>query len=144
VHSAFSGLPTSDPRTADLFTLLADHGRPVKIHNEGGDWDSALEAIARRHPRLPIIVAHSGLGGPSLEGARLAAVTDNVYLEMGSSYARLPIVRELVRIAPRHKILYGTDAPLLNPAFVLGTYIDAGLIDDPDVMGGTARRLFGV
>ena len=137
-------MPTADPRTADLFAILADHGRPVKIHNEGADWDAALGAIARRHPRLPIIVAHAGLGRPSVEGARLAASTDNVYLEMGSSYAQLPIVRELVRIAPRHKLLYGTDAPLLNPAFVLGTYIDTGLIDDPDVMGGTARRLFGV
>jgi len=144
VHAALHRIATSDPRMADLFVLLAEHGRPVKIHNEGADWEAGLGAIARRHPRLPIIVAHSGLGVPSLEGARLAASTDNVYLELGSSYANLEIVRELVRITPRHKLLYGTDAPLLNPAFILGTYIDTGLFGDADVMGATARRLFGV
>jgi predicted TIM-barrel fold metal-dependent hydrolase len=144
VHASLHHMNTSDPRMADLFELLAGHGRPVKIHNEGDDWDVALEAIARRHPRLRIIVAHSGLGVPSLEGARLAAATDNVYLELGSSYADLQVVRELVRITPRHKVLYGTDAPLLNPAFILGTYIDAGLFDDQAVMSDTARHLFGV
>ena len=144
VHAALHHLRTSDPRMADLFDLLAQHGRPVKIHNEGEDWHVGLEAIARRHTRLPIIVAHSGLGVPSLEGANLAASTDNVYLELGSSYAQLQVVRELVRITPRHKLLYGTDAPLLNPAFILGTYIDTGLIDDQAVISHNARRIFGV
>ena len=50
---------------ADLFDLLADYGRPVKIHNEGDGWDVALLEIARAHPRLPIVVAHAGLGTPS-------------------------------------------------------------------------------
>lgn len=144
VHAALHRMPTADPRMAALFDLLADHGRPVKIHNEGADWHDALGAIARRHPRLPIVVAHAGLGVPSLEAAHLAAQTDNVHLELGSSYAQLPTVRELVRIAPRQRLLFGTDAPLLDPAFVLGTYIDTGVVDDPDVMGGTARQLFGV
>ena len=88
-------------------------------------WDQHLLRIAREHPRLPIVIAHGGLGFPDLPGASWPATADNVYLEMCSSFAQIPTVREIVRIVPRHKFLFGTDAPLLDPSFVLGTYQDA-------------------
>jgi len=97
----------------------------VKIHNDGPDWDQHLLRIARAHPRRPIIIAHSGLGHPMVEGARIAAQADNIYAEMCSSFAQLPAVREFIRTIPSEKMLFGTDAPLLDPAFVLGTYQDA-------------------
>jgi len=127
VHGEWSGTPTASRAMADTFELLARFGRPVKIHNAGAGWDDALGTIARRHPRLPIVIAHAGLGAPSIEGARLAASNDNVYLEMSSSFAHLPTVREAVAIAGPERLLWGSDAPLLEPAFVLGTYLDAGL-----------------
>ena len=43
-----------------------------------------------------------------------------------SSFAQLPTVREFIRTIPTERMLFGTDAPLLDPAFVLGTYQDAG------------------
>ncbi len=151
VHGEWSATPTASPAMSDLFDLLATFGRPVKIHNAGEGWDGALGAIARRHPRLPIIVAHGGLGTPSLEGARLAATTDNVHLELASSFAHLPTVRAVVAIAGLHKVMWGSDAPLLEPSFVLGTYRDAGLSagggmsDDAldRVFWGNAADLFG-
>ena len=42
------GMLRAAGHTSDLFALLADYGKPVKIHNEGADWDTALGAIARR------------------------------------------------------------------------------------------------
>ena len=65
IHGEWSGVPTSSPRMAALFDLLARFGRPVKLHDAGDDWADALLAIARRHPRLPIVIAHAGLGTPS-------------------------------------------------------------------------------
>lgn len=127
VHGEWTRTPTASTAMTDLFDLLATFGRPVKIHNAGEGWDAALWAIARRHPRLPIIVAHGGLGAPSVEGARVAASTDNVYLEWSSSFAHLPTVRAAVAVAPVERLLWGSDAPLLDPTFVLGTYQDAGL-----------------
>lgn len=145
VHGEWSGTLTTAPAMTDLFALLAQFGRPVKIHNAGAGWDEALGVIARRHPRLPIIIAHAGLGTPSVEGARLAASNDNVYLEMSSSFAHLPTVREAVAIAGPDRLLWGSDAPLLEPAFVLGTYLDAGLAPDSmdRVFWGNAAQLFG-
>lgn len=145
VHGEWSGTPTTAPAMTELFALLARFGRPVKIHNAGAGWDEALGVIARRHPRLPIIIAHAGLGTPSVEGARLAASNDNVYLEMSSSFAHLPTVRAAVTIAGPDRLLWGSDAPLLEPAFVLGTYLDAGLAPDSmdRVFWGNAAQLFG-
>ena len=146
VHSQWSGQPTASPAMWELFNVLADYGRPVKIHNDGDGWDQALKRIAAAHPRLPIIVAHAGPGIPSLEGAALTATTDNIYLEMSSTYANIGIVRKMVGIVPRHKFLFGTDVPLIDPAFVLGTYQDAGFPADqePAVYYDNAARLFGL
>jgi predicted TIM-barrel fold metal-dependent hydrolase len=138
--------PTASRAVWDVFEVLADYGRPVKIHNDGAGWDEALRAIAVAHPHLPIIIAHGGLGTPSLEGAALTADLENVYLEMCSSFALLPTVREVVRRLPAERFLFGTDAPLIEPAFVLGTYQDSGLrLDQEDaVYRDNARRLFGL
>jgi uncharacterized protein len=145
VHGEWSGTPTASRAMTELFELLAGFGRPVKIHNAGAGWDDALGSLARRHPRLPIVIAHGGLGTPSLEGARLAAANDNVYLELSSSFAHLPTVRQAVAIAGPERLLWGSDAPLLEPAFVLGTYRDAGLpVDKLDrVFWRNAAGLFG-
>lgn len=145
VHGEWSGTPTASRAMTELFDLLARYGRPVKIHNAGDGWDDALGTIARRHPRLPIVIAHGGLGTPSVEGARLAAAHDNVYLELSSSFAHLPTVREAVAIAGPDRLLWGSDAPLLDPAFVLGTYRDAGLPagSEDRVFWTNAATLFG-
>jgi uncharacterized protein len=146
VHTEWSKRHTGSPQIAALFDILADHGRPVKIHNDGPDWDQHLLRIARDHPRLPIIIAHAGLGHPMVEGARIAAQADNIYAEMSSSFAQLPVVREFIRTIPAERMLFGTDAPLLDPAFVLGTYQDAEIpaADQDRIYWSNAAELFGV
>jgi uncharacterized protein len=146
VHTEWSHRHTGSRQIAELFKVLADHGRPVKIHNDGPDWDQHLLRIARDHPRLPIIIAHAGLGFPNLEGALIAREADNIYAEMSSSFAQLPTVREFIRTIPAEKMLFGTDAPLLDPAFVLGTYQDAQIpeADRPRIYWENAARLFGI
>ena len=92
------------------------------------------------------MIAHGGLGTPSVEGARVAAGTDNVHLEFASSFANLATVRAAVAIAGPERLMWGSDAPLLEPAFVLGTYLDAGLAPDAleRVFWGNAAALYGL
>jgi predicted TIM-barrel fold metal-dependent hydrolase len=144
IHCQYSEQPTGSAAIAELFELLAGHGRPVKIHVDGPDHSGALRRLADRHPRLPIIAAHAGPGAPSPDIARVAAATTNVYLELASSFAGLRDVREVVQVAGRERVLFGTDAPLLDPAWVLGTYHDAGLdaTGAGEVYRGNAERLF--
>ena len=127
IHSEWSGVPTASRAMRDLFTLLSDFGRPVKIHNAGPDWEAALRDIARSHPMLPIIIAHGGPGTPTAAGAQVAADCERVFVEMSSSFADLPAVRAAARVAGPERLLYGTDVPLIEPAFVQGTYQDAEL-----------------
>jgi predicted TIM-barrel fold metal-dependent hydrolase len=127
VHGQVSGVPTAAQKMRRLFDLLARFGRPVKIHNEGDDWAPALLDIARAHPALPIVIAHAGLGTANEDAGRLAASAERVYLELSSSFANLTQVRRAVAAAPIERILWGSDAPLLDPSYVYGTYQDAGL-----------------
>lgn len=65
---------------------------------------------------------------------------------MCSSFANLAIVREVARRVPAHKFMFGSDVPLLEPGFVLGTYQDAGIPEDRQaaVYWDNAARLFGI
>jgi hypothetical protein len=146
VHCQWSGTETRSPRMASLFELLAAHGRPVTIHVDGEGWPEALADLARRHPRLPIIAAHAGPGAPAPETARLSTDHENLHLELASSFAGLPEVRAIAAAARPGSILLGTDAPLLEPAWALGTYADAGFgpASHPEVSRDAALRLFGL
>jgi uncharacterized protein len=146
VHCQWSEVEAGSGRMAALFELLAAHGRPVKIHLDGERWDDALRSLAGRHPDLPIIAAHGGPGAPSVLAARVAAEAGNVHVELASSFADLRVVREIVATCGIKPILLGTDAPLLEPAWALGTYADAGLRSGPHagVFGDSAAALFGL
>jgi hypothetical protein len=54
-------------------------------------------------------------------------------------------MRAHVEIATPAKIAWGTDAPLLDPRFVLGSYMDAGVGPDvaPNVYRAVPERIFG-
>jgi predicted TIM-barrel fold metal-dependent hydrolase len=145
IHGEWSGVPTASRAMRDLFDLLADFGRPVKIHNAGPDWEAGLREIARSHPRLPIIIAHGGPGTPTAAGAQVAADCERVFVEMSSSFADLPEARAAARIAGPERLLFGTDAPLIEPAFVLGTYQDAEIApaELDRVFWSNAVALFG-
>jgi uncharacterized protein len=146
VHCQWSQTPVRSARMAALFELLAEHGRPVKIHVDGEGWPEALSDLAGRHPGLPIIGAHGGPGAPDPRMGALTRDAGNVHLELASSGASLRDVRAIAAVARPGSILLGTDAPLLEPAWALGTYADAGLLPEarPDVYHGSAAALLSL
>lgn len=145
VHAEGSGVPTGSPRMAELFRVLAGFGKPVKIHNAGAGWPDALLAIAREHPELPIVIAHAGYHRPEPDSAVVVNQTGNVHIELASSKADLRDARDLVGAVDPDRILFGSDAPLLNPAFVLGLYQDLGLPQPvlDRIYWDNGERLFG-
>lgn len=145
VHAEGSGVPTKVANMDRLFDVLADYGRPVKIHNAGVDWESELLAIARKRPRLPIIIAHAGYHRPQLSSAVIVNETPNVLIELASSKADIREARDLVAAVEPERVLFGADAPLLNPAFVLGLYQDLGVEQSvlERIYWDNSERLFG-
>jgi predicted TIM-barrel fold metal-dependent hydrolase len=127
LHSSWSGAPTASRTSMALLRQVARRGRPLKIHVDGSEWDLALRQVATEFPSWSVIVAHAGPGTPSRETARLVESTPNVYVELSTSFPDLPTVREVLSAAQeRGRLLFGSDAPLLDPAYVTGIYADAG------------------
>jgi predicted TIM-barrel fold metal-dependent hydrolase len=143
IHCSWSGQPTAGQACRELVREVARRGRPLKIHVDGPGWDHALYEIALEFPEWNLIVAHAGPGTPSREAARLVESTSNVYVELCTSFPELPVVREVVRVAAREgRLLFGSDAPLLDPAYAMGVYADAGV--RLSATGGAAREVFGL
>lgn len=126
-----------DPRTVgiktiqDLYDLTLDHSAYAPILKEAVRWGltcmahkPGMAAAAKRLPRLRFVCAHMTLGRAH-ELLRLK----NVWLDLATSHAdahetRLP---ELVRAAGPGRILFASDAPLMDPAWTLGKVAAAGL-----------------
>jgi predicted TIM-barrel fold metal-dependent hydrolase len=142
VHCSWSGQPTASRACTALLQEVARRGRPLKIHVDGPRWAEALAEIASSHPDWSVIVAHAGPGLASRECVQLLHATSNVYVELATSYADMPVVREVVEAAGPARLLFGSDAPLLDPAYVQGIYADAGA----NLAGTTevAEMVFGV
>lgn len=140
IHAEYSQTPTAAPRMAALFAEIAKRGRPVKIHNSGPDWLPALRELARKHPDLPIILAHGGSWGT---GAFIKD-TPNIYLEYCRSSSVRGLIREGLETLGADRLLFGTDQDLFDPGYALGTYYDAEMTESEaeKVMYTNAKRLY--
>jgi predicted TIM-barrel fold metal-dependent hydrolase len=142
VHCGWSRQLTASAACVKLLREIARHGQPLKIHVDGPDWEVALGAVANDYRDWKVIVAHGGPGTPSLEAACLVERTDNVFVELPTSFPDMRVVREVVRRVGPERLLFGSDAPLLDPAYVLGIYADAGA--DLTLTASVARAVCGV
>ncbi|MDQ3811491.1 MAG: amidohydrolase family protein [Chloroflexota bacterium] len=142
LHCGWSGVPTASRACIDLVRQVARRGRPLAIHVDGDGWDEALAAAAAEFPGWKVIVTHAGPGTPSPAAARLVERTDNVFVELCTSFPDRAICADLVRRAGTERVLFGSDAPLLDPSYVLGIYADAG-VDLPRT-ARLAREVLGV
>jgi predicted TIM-barrel fold metal-dependent hydrolase len=126
LHCSYARSPTASHACVALLHAVAERGRPLLIHVDGPDWATALTEVANTHPRWRIIIAHGGPGTPVRAAACVVERTTNVYVELSTSFPDLPTIREVVRRVGAERLLFGSDAPLLDAAYALGVYADAG------------------
>jgi predicted TIM-barrel fold metal-dependent hydrolase len=141
LHNSWAGQPTTSSATVALLREIARRKRPLKIHVDGPQWVDALAAVANEYPDWKVIVAHAGPGTPVREAACLVSQTRNVYVELATTFPDLPVIREVVTRVGPERVLFGTDMPLIDPAYVLGIYADAGV--DLSATSALAREVFG-
>ena len=142
LHSSYAGQPTASTDTIALMREVARRGKPLKVHVDGPAWREAIASVALEHPRWNVIVAHAGPGMPVRAVAGLVEQTRNVYVELCTSMPDLPVTREVVRRVGPERLLFGSDAPLLDPDYMLGVYTDAGA--DLRCTAPLARQVFGL
>jgi predicted TIM-barrel fold metal-dependent hydrolase len=147
IHCSYSKTPTNTPRLRRLFAALAEHGKPVLIHNLGEDWPEALVEIAQAHPHLPIIAAHAGYGDgphPTHDAALRVAPAANIFLEFCSTYLVTGAIRRGIDAVGVDRVLFGSDFPLISEPYMLAAYEDADLTaeETEKIMFQNARGLF--
>ncbi|MEA3338308.1 MAG: amidohydrolase family protein [Chloroflexota bacterium] len=129
-----------------VFDAAADLGVPVVVHTGPGvPW--ALPALsipqARRHPDLPIILAHAGFAVYTAEAYVAAVECDNIFLE--PSWCAIYELKWLIKELGADRILFGSDLPENLPVeLVKYKSLDLSLQDLAACLGGTAARLFQI
>lgn len=149
-----------DPLLDPVWGALTEAQVPTVIHCGGGPVPGTFTGpepvaeVLERFPRLPLIIAHMGMGEYS-EFFEMALRFENVYLD--TTMAFTDFVEETMpfpasdrpRLAElRDKILLGTDFPNIPYPYAhqLEALRDVGLGDDwlRAVWHGNAARLFGL
>lgn len=163
LHCHVQCLAIDDPRMQELFEVCVAHDRPALVHagreptSAGYECDpyalchvDRVRAVLESHPRLKLVVPHLGYDEVEEYGALLER-HDNLWLDTTMATAGLftrdeaPIWRLLA--ARPDRILYGTDFPNVPYAWDREIKRLAERLDEDalrEILGGTARRLYGL
>lgn len=148
-------VPPTDRRFYPIYAACCDLGIPfcTQIGHTGPLMPSEpgrpihLDQVALDFPELVIVGGH--IGWPWTEEAiAVATKHENVYIDTSAyTIARYPqALVEYMRGHGRHKVLFGTNYPMIMPAKALDG-LD-GLNLDPKTraafLGGNAARVFGI
>ena len=118
----------------DMFMdYAAANGIVVTCHT----WDTepmnrpvSFERYLAKHPEMKIILAHmGGVKRGCLDSLRMAREYKNVYCDInGSLYSEL-WMEEIVKMAPEHKFIFGTDQTFNDTRPVLGRVLLSSIPD---------------
>lgn len=141
-----AALPINHARCEIVFASAREFGVPVIIHT-GMGVPNALPALAippaLRYPEVTVALAHAGFAIFAAEAIVAAQVCPNIVLE--PSWCASYQVAEMVRTIGAERVMFGSDHPS-NVASELAKLRSIGLSDEQLglVLGGTAKRVFGV
>jgi predicted TIM-barrel fold metal-dependent hydrolase len=135
-HPSMQAFRPDDGRWSDLLERAAGYGVPCLFHTGTSGIGAGtpgglgvelayarpihLDAVAARHPGMPVVMAHFGWPW-HLEAVAIALHKSNVYLEL-SGWAPRYVPDEVVREAEgrlAERVLFGSDAPFFDAEKVL-------------------------
>jgi len=132
----YHGTTLEHPGYAPLLRRAGELGLPLLCH------DAGVGLVATRMPGLNFIVAHSG---PAT--AQQYADLPNIHFCIASSNPFMlgSDVRAMIARVGAGRILYGSDGPLISPAWTLGKLASADLsgVEAQQIFMDNALRLFG-
>ncbi|MBB5790667.1 amidohydrolase family protein [Jiangella mangrovi] len=116
LHPWLQGFSMHEPALDPICEVVTGAGGILLSHDGTPPYStpSQIAALARRHPRLPVVLGHGGLHDLWREALAMTQETPNLYLCICGTppYAARTILAE----APREKVLFGTDAGLSDKA----------------------------
>lgn len=148
-------VPPTDRRFYPVYTACADLGVPfcTQIGHTGPLMPSEvgrpiyLDQVALDFPELRIVGGH--IGYPWTEEAiAVATKHENVFIDTSAySVTRYPpALVDFLKAHGRHKVLFGTNYPMMTPAKALQGLDTLALDDEVKAafLGGNAQRVFGL
>lgn len=138
-------LPYNHPSFEAWWEFGAKHRLYGLFHVSVGGVE-AIADIARRHPTLHVVIAHTG-GSYAFAEQVVAAMRElpNMHAELTLTTVTNGIIEWLAEQVGAERILFGTDAPMRDPRPQLGWVVFARLpqADKERILGGNFARILG-
>ena len=129
----------------ELFDVMQSFDLVLSFHRPGNIFD--CEEIAKRFPKLKIVIAHPFYGKDYLNVLGLVKKYENLHLDLsGSGLMAYGMVRYGLDTVGKDKILFGTDFPGYNPQMYVSAVAYEKLTDAEleAVYHENAERLLGL
>lgn len=115
LHPTLCGFRLSDHKLVDpLFEITQTYGGVVIVHGSADLYNCPLEfdRMARRFPKVPLLMAHCGFFWEWELAIELAMENDNLYLET----SRVPgfETSKIIKKLGAEKVIWGTDGPFCD------------------------------
>jgi predicted TIM-barrel fold metal-dependent hydrolase len=139
-HCDLHGVPADHDKYSPALEYADAHNLPVLIHGV------ITERMLKTYPRAQFLSAHvGGWDGRSPHHAvELSRDYPNIHLELCLSRVTGGVMEKLVEIAGADRIVFGTDAPLMDPGYQLGRVLTAKISpeDKEKILYRNAVKLF--
>lgn len=128
------------------YQILQERKGLLLSHVWGVDAVRTFRKLAKQYDGITFILGHSG-GVPKAiyEAIDVANECENVYLDLTGSFHYEGIVELMVKEAGADRVLFGTDAPFLDPRPAVGRvgYAEISEEDKAKILGLNMRRILG-
>jgi predicted TIM-barrel fold metal-dependent hydrolase len=139
-------LSVAEPAMLPVVETATELGLPILAHATPHEcaW------LTARVPEARILMAH--MGGTAIAHGDWTAAVDTahdaqgIYLDTATSTVDAGMVEYAVSIVGAHRVIYGSDMPLLEPSVQLARITGADITAEERalILGGNAVRLFGL
>ncbi len=161
IHPRYHGVSISDQRVEDLIKIAGDLTIPVYfdcLPSKGKvpvkeTIPLLIDELAMKYPKTKIVIAHMG-GHYALDSYAVVRNNDNVYLDLSNTIIRYQgstVIKDIEfvikELAPKKKLIYGTDYPTYSMIETYRIYndmfsrLDISTEDRDYIMGSTLERL---
>ena len=149
-HTSYTSVPISSEKLVHIVEYAQPYNKPFLLHTYSQTDARDVKALADRFTSLGFIMGHMGGTDDSGTGANwklaisVASELSNVYLETCMTKLEAGKIEEAVDRAGSHKILYGSDMTLINPAHIIGMITSAEISkgNKAKILYWNAKRLF--
>ena len=143
IRSGAPGRAVTLDECSDILNSHRRFGKPVLIETSDREGVLAADEIARTFTGIKFVLLSMG-GGAWRTAVAAAEKTLNLVLEVSGSLSpdKVKLAAEAVGA---HRMVYGSNLPLADPAVTIGLVEDAQISDSDKnaIFEGSAKRLFG-